>query len=88
MNVVHLLRNKVRSELISLLKSRVNVTGINVLVLLVGYKLFVHMFPFQLKFFELNKHWNVGFLLTALWNVVLWYFVCYYLLKMRVVLPV
>lgn len=91
MNVVHLLsalRNVVQSELISLLKSREYVTGINLLVSLVGYKLFVHMFPFQLKYFEQNKHLNVGFLLTGLWNVVLWYIVCYYLLKMRVVFPV
>lgn len=82
------LRNTVRSNIISLLKSRVYVTGINVLVPLVGYKLFVHMFPFQLKYLELNKHLNVGFLLTVLWNIVLWYIVCYYLLKMRVVFPV
>lgn len=82
------LQNTMRSNIISLLKSRVYVTGINVLVPLVGYKLFVHMFPFQLKYLELNKHLNVGFLLTVLWNIVLWYIVCYYLLKMRVVFPV
>uniref|UniRef100_A0A1B6ER30 Heparan-alpha-glucosaminide N-acetyltransferase catalytic domain-containing protein n=1 Tax=Cuerna arida TaxID=1464854 RepID=A0A1B6ER30_9HEMI len=63
-------------------------SGINILVVFYGSLLFHHTFPFVWQIPPENSDTSREYLVVAGWNVCVWLFVCYQLLKHAIVCPV
>ncbi|KAG8272415.1 hypothetical protein J6590_040573 [Homalodisca vitripennis] len=63
-------------------------SGINILVVFYGSLVFHHTFPFVWQIPPENSDTSREYLVVAGWNLCVWHFVCYQLLKHAIVCPV